>query len=350
MIASTNTNNDNDNIHKRIYDCVCTMSLTQLEKVINEKIRNDTTVNDTNDSSTYHRQLHTINDVYRDENGNTALHICARDNSKDMLTLLLLYYDGDVTDITNANDYSACNLAAQSGSVDIVKMLIEEGCHISLEKDIKDFCLSAKSFPTYKLLMLEMIERNRRASLLQYINNNLDIYQANLIEQLFPTEQTTPAIGWDRAWTLAKKFNESEISLLVERIVSKTYFVKENDTNDTDSSYVMLLNGRNNNKVQLITTILVPSILEYLGDYEREIICDDEDLNNCDTFSEWLDRGYYNGDDDYDDEYDGFDDNFDHLDDFYLDDGLDFDHDYYDDDDDDDYDDDDDDDYDELDE
>jgi hypothetical protein len=177
--------------------------------------------------------------------------------------------------------------------------------------------------------MLEVIERDRRKSLLEYVYTHLDIYQANLLEYLFPTEQTTPANGWIDAWRLAYKSNEQEISLLVERIVSKTYFINENDANDTNdtnataSSYVMLLNGRNNNKVQLITSILVPSVLEYLGDHIRDDISDNDILNNCDTFSEWLDA-CYQSEDEYDDEYDGFDNDFDNLDDFNYFEGYDY--------------------------
>jgi len=324
----TTITNTTSNNHKSIYDCVIQMSLNGLEDIINEVSMNCS---------------HTSNDVYKDHDGNTALHIACINGNKEILEMLLLYYDGDVTDITNDNNRSAVNLAAHGGYVDLVKMLIEEGCHIDITNDIQLFTLTSKTFSTYKILMLEVIERQRRDSFMEFVNNHLHIYRSKLLDITLPNEQTTPLLGWNESWLLGQSYYKKEINLLIEMVISKTYFINENDNSKVCSSYEMLLSGRNDNKVQLLTTLITSYIAEYIGDYERQVIDDNLDLKNSDTLSEY-NATWDNDDDDDDDDYDGeFDDGdfyselefyneidadfdyFDYDDDHYNDDEEDFD-------------------------
>lgn len=301
----TTTSKNTSNKHKRIYDCVSQISLNGLENIINEVSMNCS---------------YTSNDVYKDKDGNTALHVACINGYKEMLEMLLLYYDGDVTDIINSNNRSALNLAAHGGYVDLVKMLIEEGCHIDIPQDIQLFVLTSNTFPTYKLLMIEVIERKRRNSFMEFVNNYLHIYRSKLLDITLPDEQTTPIIGWNESWRLGQNYNKKEINLLIEMVISKTYYINEKDNNSTvGSNYEMLLSGRNNNKIQLLTTLITSYIAEYIGDYERQVIDVNLELKNSDTLSEYyatfeigLDFDYEDYDDDEfdDDDFDGneFDD------------------------------------------
>ena len=216
---------------------------------------------------------------YRNNNGDTALHLAAYNGYMNCVEMLL--NRGIDINSKNNDGWTALHLAAEEGDTNIVEILLNRGIDINSEdidsyapvenEDVDEDGNIIEHTDCRPMIFAEVEHRRKRALFDSFINHHIEYqpYINSIYTLCYPTgnrQVAKPPVGWIRAEAIRDKYYLDEIFFYLHMHIANCYTNNQPDAVITTSSSLNSMNhaASNSDKTSTLMIILTDRLRMYL--------------------------------------------------------------------------------------